>query len=266
MWSKGFGSEETQAAYARARELAAKVDDPDERFAIYYGQWVNTGMRSGFAAAQDISQIFLDEAMGSASASKIAIAHRMIGLMLHGRGHFVSAKEHLDEALRVYDPQWGHDDRFRLGLSSALPPWPTFASTEWLLGNSARARNLAEDAVARSIDAGHVPTLGSSYIFAAQLEALRGDPVPTLKIARTGTEYARENDLGIYWPMAKVYLGWARARLGESETGMSELKQGLAAYMEAGNRAWSTFFAGLLAQVEADGGQYSEALSRIKKR
>ena len=59
MWSKGFGSEETQAAYARARELAAKVDDPAERFATYYGQWVNTSMRSGFAAAQDISHIFL---------------------------------------------------------------------------------------------------------------------------------------------------------------------------------------------------------------
>ena len=59
MWSKGFGSEETQAAYARARELAAKVDDPAERFATYYGQWANTSMRSGFAAAQNICQIFL---------------------------------------------------------------------------------------------------------------------------------------------------------------------------------------------------------------
>ena len=74
MWSKGFGSEEAQAAYARARELVAKVDDPAERFATYYGQWINTGMRSGLAAAQDISQIFLNEAMSSASAPEIATA------------------------------------------------------------------------------------------------------------------------------------------------------------------------------------------------
>jgi len=263
MWFKGFGSEETQAAYARARELAAKVDDPAERFATYYGQWVNTGMRTGFAAAQDISQIFLDEAVSSALAPEIAIAHRMIGLMLHGRGHFVSAKGHFDEALRVYDSQWGHDDRFRLGLEPGLTAMAYLASTEWLLGNTVRARTLAEDAVALSIDAGHVPTLGSSYIFAAQLEALRDDPVAALKIARTGADYSRESDLGIYRPMAIVYLGWARARLGESETGVSELKQGLAAYVAAGNKAWSTLFAGLLAQVEAEGGQYSEALSRI---
>ena len=36
-----------------------EVDDPAERFATYYGQWANTSMRSGFAAAQNICQIFL---------------------------------------------------------------------------------------------------------------------------------------------------------------------------------------------------------------
>jgi class 3 adenylate cyclase/tetratricopeptide (TPR) repeat protein len=263
MWSKGFGSEETQTAYALARELAAKVDDPAERFATYYGQWANTSMRSGFTAAQDIPHIFLDEAVSSASAPEIATAHRMIGLTLHSEGDFVNAKRHLDEALRVYDRQWGHDDRFRLGLEPGLTAMAYLASTEWLLGDAARARNLIEDAVARSIDAGHVPTLGGSYLFAAQLEVLRGDPIAALKIARTATDYARENDLGLHRGFAKIYLGWARARLGEHETGTTELKQGLAAHREAGYKAWTTLFAGLLAQVEAERNQHSEALSRI---
>ena len=263
MWSKGFGSEEAQTAYARSRELAAKVDDRAERFATYYGQWANTSMRSGFTAAQDIPHIFLDEAVSSALAPEIATAHRMIGLTLHSEGDFVNAKGHLDEALRVYDPQWGHDDRFRLGLEPGLTAMAYLASTEWLLGNAARARNLIEDAVARSIDAGHVPTLGGCYLFAAQLEVLRGDPIAALKIARTATDYARENDLGLHRGFAQVYLGWARARLGEHETGTTELKQGLAAHREAGSKAWTTLFAGLLAQVEAGRSQHSEALSRI---
>jgi class 3 adenylate cyclase/tetratricopeptide (TPR) repeat protein len=263
MWSKGFASEETQAAYSRARELAAKVDDPAERFATYYGQWANTSMRSGFAATHNISQIFFDEAVSSGLAPEIATAHRMIGLTLHARGDFVDAKGHLDEALRVYDPRWDHDDRFRLGLEPGLTAMAYLASTEWLLGDAARARTLIEDAVARSIDAGHVPTLGSSYLFAAQLEALRGDPVAALRIAKTATDYAVENDLGLYRRWAKFYLGWARARLGEHETGATELKQGLAARREAGYKAWTPFFAGLLAQVEAEGNQHSEALGCI---
>jgi class 3 adenylate cyclase/tetratricopeptide (TPR) repeat protein len=263
MWSKGFASEETQAAYARARELAAKVDNPAERFATYYGQWANTSMRSGFAAAQDISQIFLDEAVSSALKPEIAIAHRMIGLTLHGRGHFVSAKGHFDEALRVYDRRWDQDARFRLGLEPGLTAMAYLASTEWVLGNAGRAQKLIEDSVAGSIDAGHVPTLGSSYMFAAQLEALRDDPVAALKIARTATDYAVENDLGLYRQWSKVYLDWARARLGEHGTGATELKQGLAARREAGYKAWTPLFTGLLAQVQAEGNQHSEALSRI---
>ncbi|HZZ23971.1 MAG TPA: AAA family ATPase, partial [Roseiarcus sp.] len=39
MWAKGFDSEETRAAFARASELAAKGDDFAERFAACHGQW-----------------------------------------------------------------------------------------------------------------------------------------------------------------------------------------------------------------------------------
>ena len=35
MWSRGFGAEESKAAFIRARELAAAIDNPTERFTIY---------------------------------------------------------------------------------------------------------------------------------------------------------------------------------------------------------------------------------------
>ena len=37
MWSKGFGAEETKAAFLRAQELAAGIDNADERFKIFTG-------------------------------------------------------------------------------------------------------------------------------------------------------------------------------------------------------------------------------------
>jgi predicted ATPase len=47
MWSKGFGSEESRAVYARARELVNNVDDPAERFA--------TTVEEAFCSAVDIA-------------------------------------------------------------------------------------------------------------------------------------------------------------------------------------------------------------------
>ena len=67
----------------------------------------------------------------------------------------------------------------------------------------------------------------------------------------------------LYRQWSSFYLAWARARLGQHETGTTELKGGLAARREAGYKAWTPLFAGLLAQVEAERNQHSEALSRI---
>src|SRR5262249_33076481 len=39
MWSRGYGADESKAAFLRARELAAALDNPIERFTIYYGLW-----------------------------------------------------------------------------------------------------------------------------------------------------------------------------------------------------------------------------------
>jgi predicted ATPase len=51
--------------------------------------------------------------------------------------------------------------------------------------------------------------------------------------------------------------------LGQHEIGLAELKQGLSAYTQAGNKAWLPLLEALLAQVEAEGGQSDQALNRI---
>jgi predicted ATPase len=52
--------------------------------------------------------------------------------------------------------------------------------------------------------------------------------------------------------MARLHLGWARARLGEIEPGITlEMRQALAAHTEHGNKAWAPLFIGLLAETEA---------------
>src|SRR5262249_55985686 len=40
IWAKGYPAPETRAAFARARELANRVEDASERFSAYYGLWI----------------------------------------------------------------------------------------------------------------------------------------------------------------------------------------------------------------------------------
>jgi predicted ATPase len=263
MWYKGYGAEETTAAFARARELAKTSGNLADRFAAYYGQWVNSGMRGGHESVHEIAEIYLQEAEREQVAREITTARRMLGLSRHMQGDFSEAKAHLDEALRVYDPQWSHDEKFRVSLEPGLTVMVYLASTEWLLGHAARARDLVKGAVARSVEAAHVPTLGSSYAFAAQLEALRQDANAAMRAGEAAAEYTHEHGLGLYQSMARVYHGWALARLGKRQAGMAELERGLASHTEAGNKAWTPFFQGLYAEIEAEEGGSERGLNRL---
>jgi hypothetical protein len=69
MWSRGFGAEESKAAFIRARELAAAIEDATERFTIYYGLWVGNLVRGELGLAREIAETFLREAERGAGRS-----------------------------------------------------------------------------------------------------------------------------------------------------------------------------------------------------
>jgi predicted ATPase len=57
--------------------------------------------------------------------------------------------------------------------------------------------------------------------------------------------------------------GWARARLGERDSGVVELNEGLADSIRQGNRIFLSLFWGLLAEIEADDHGAEGALRRV---
>jgi predicted ATPase len=69
--------------------------------------------------------------------------------------------------------------------------------------------------------------------------------------------------IGHYLPMARVRLGWARARLSKREAGLLEMRQGLADHIKHGNRAWVPLFQGLIADVEPEAESVEGALARV---
>ena len=58
MWSRGFGTDESKAAFIRARELAAVIEDATERFTIYYGLWLGNVLRGELGLAREIAETF----------------------------------------------------------------------------------------------------------------------------------------------------------------------------------------------------------------
>ena len=72
MWGKGFGSEESKAAFLQARELASELENSADRASAYHGMWVGSITRAEIAQAQETAGAFLMDATQRQDRLKLA--------------------------------------------------------------------------------------------------------------------------------------------------------------------------------------------------
>src|SRR5215467_9145222 len=94
IWAKGYHAPETSAAFARARELASRVEDASERFSAYYGLWVGHMNRCEPAPMREIAELFLREATARPDCPEALVAHRNFGSTCFYFGNFAGAHDH----------------------------------------------------------------------------------------------------------------------------------------------------------------------------
>ena len=262
LWSRGFGAEETKTAFLRAQELAAGIDNADERFKIFYGLWVGNLSRGEFAVGRETAEAFRREAENAARTTEAVVGRRMLGLNCLWQGDFTQSQANLVQALRMYDPQRDREAKFRFGMDSGACATAYLAHTSWQFGEIERARGLIDEAVARAVESGHAPTSAQVYQFKALLGVFRGDANAALHAGETVVGLGREHGLAIALGWGTPCLCWARAQLGERNTGLTALTQAVAAYTDT-YKLFLPLFQGLLAELEAGAEDADGALTRI---
>src|SRR5262249_23776031 len=213
MWSRGFGAEESKAAFIRARELAAAIDDPTERFIIYHGLWATNLVRGELGLAREIAETFLRDAERGAWRAECGFGRRLLGHTCLFQGDVIEAQGNLVEALRIYHPEPDREARFRFGTDIGTSARVSLAVTKWLLGDVGPARALIEEAVAHAIETGHVPTLVYAYHCKARFEMVRGDAGAARGDAEIVVKLSQENALTHFAASGALQSAWASARL-----------------------------------------------------
>jgi tetratricopeptide (TPR) repeat protein len=210
--------------------------------------------------ARETAESFLCEAETEGRMTEAGVARRNVGVARLWQGDFIDAEAYLAEVLRTYDPERDSDAKFRFGadIGAGAAGYRTLAS--WALGDVERARALSEEALARADEAAHAPTRANVYYFISLYHMLRGDPEAARRIAKIPVELGREHGMALYLAWGEVLSHWARARLGDRDSGMMGLREALAAYLSQGNKLYAPLFQGRLAELEADA---DGALTRI---
>ena len=263
MYSRGYASDESKIAFARARTLAAGVGDASERFDAYYGLFVGSLLGGELSLARDTAESFLREAETERRMTEAAVARRSVGLARLWQGDLIGAEADLAEALTTSDAERDREAKFRFTADNSVAAAAYLALASWTLDDVKRARALSDEALARADETPHAPTHASVYHFTSLYHMLRGDPEPVRRTAKIPVDLGREHGMAVWLAFGEVLSNWARAWLGDRESGMKGFREALAAYLCQGNKMNVPLFQGLIAELEAEGDDAHGALQRI---
>ena len=264
-WSRGYAADETKAAVARVQELVSGKDDIAERLNAHYVPIATKLVNGEVNQALTMALTFLRESVAEGGAPDVVAAHRMSGLVYLFLGALPDARMHLEEAIRIYDPDWNDATKCRHAVDSGITATAYLAHACWQFGEVARARELINQATAGADDLGHIPTLANMRFFKAMLGMFRDDGKSTLRDADALIEITTSNGLALYLIEGETYRAWARARLGDREAARAEMRHALAKRIEAGVRASMPYLLGKLAELDAECQSADEAAAHINE-
>ena len=265
MWGNGFASEESKAAFVQARKLAGGLDNPAERASAYYGVWLASFTRAEIAQAQETAEAFLKDATQRPGSPEVGLAHRNYGMTRWFQGDFVGGREHVEQVLTIYDRDRDRELAFKFGLDYGISVMAFLPLVLWPLGEVDRARRIAEEAVSRALQMGHVATLYFVRQVAAYVEVIRGDSGRATPHLEARLSLAREHGMQLPLLAAPYGLAWARwhAGLEKAEAQAAQMRDVRAQIRKGHYLLFDPLYARLLADVELGAGRAESALDVV---
>jgi predicted ATPase len=179
-----------------------------------------------------------------------AVGHRCMSVSLLFHGQLLPALTHIEQTLALYDPAdrtlpvylAGPDTRVACLLFTAL--------ILLLEGYLDRALVRSREALAAAYELDHAFTTSQALYLTGWLHQVRGEPGVVEERARAMMELATERGLSAWLADGTVLHGWAVAKSGDTDRGIAQLRQGLAAKEAIGVQQHTPGFLGLLAELQ----------------
>ena len=257
---KGFAAAELEPVYARARELCAQIRDPALTFRIFHGQWSMRWWKLELHTALELSDELLAAAEDVKDPAMLLAGNSARGTTLFFLGEFVSANEHLEKALAVFD--------LRQPLPEELEAWRLQSLSFlyfglWGLGYPDRAWAISREMLEIAQRSSDPNVLAQASCFEAIHNLVRGDITAAQKYAEESMVLTEERGLVSFSAMATTVSGAALIVQGRFEEGIAGMRRGFSAFRATGGTPQAWYF-GLLASGLGRVGRPQEALNVVE--
>jgi predicted ATPase/DNA-binding winged helix-turn-helix (wHTH) protein len=255
MATKGQAAPDVERIYARAQELCQQIGDTPQRFPVLRGLMAHAMVRGQLQTAHQLGKQLLGLAQAQSDPAHRMIAHHQLGMVEFYRGELATAQTHHQQALALYTPQAHRALAVQHGLDFGVGAGSHLAWELWQLGYPDQALQHSQAAGALAQEVAHPHSLALALVLAAVLHQYRREVTATHEQAAAAMSLATEQGFVLWGARGMVLHGWALAMQGQSDAGLAEMRQGLAAALGTGARLWQPYMLGLLAEAYGAAGQ-----------
>jgi predicted ATPase len=263
--TKGFASPEVEAVYARARHLCRQAGDAPQLFPVLFGVWLFHTARAEHIIARDLAEQCLRLAEKGGDPALLLAAHHALGVSLSLLGDYGLAWEHLEQTIKLYDPDQHAVLAFQFGQDFGVVARSHAALDLWYLGYQERALSMTDDALSLARKLSHPHSLAAALVFAASVHLFSRDARTALQRSEEALKLSGEGDFGSWRPVANIYRGSALAQGPEIEEGIAQIRAGLEEYRDSGAGVGCPTFLALLAEAYCKAGQPAAGLEALSE-
>jgi class 3 adenylate cyclase/predicted ATPase len=263
--TKGFAAPEVLHAYARARELCQQVGETPQLSQVLWGLAYFYTLRSQCRTSREVGEQLLSLAQRAQDPVLLQQAHHALaGALLH-LGELSAAQAHLQQGIALYDPQQHRSLVLRLGIDLGVFFLAYMVRPLWLLGYPDQALQQSHKALTMAQELAHPFSLTYALGFAALGHQFRREGQATQVQAEASGALAGEQGFAFFLAFGTVLRGWALAEQGQSDAGMLQMREGMAACRTTGAEADRPYFLALVAEAYGRGRWYDEGLAMLEE-
>jgi predicted ATPase len=252
---KGMMAPEVREAYARAHALCQQIGETPHVFRALWGLVQFHGAQAQLRTAGELSQQLFHLAQRQPDTVFLLEGHLAMGAIAFYRGNIIAALAHLAQSLRLSNTQQSLTPTFQGGFVSGVTPLTWLTPTLWMLGYADQAQHRCQEMLVLARQAGHIPSVVYTELFAALLSQCCRDVAATQAHADTVMTLATAQGFVLRVEQGRMLQGWALAMQGDAEEGVAQIQQGLAASHGVGPDLMRPYWLSLLAEAYGQAGQ-----------
>jgi predicted ATPase len=260
---KGYTDPDVQGAYAKARTLCQQLGDASGLFDVLRGLWGVYIMRAELQNALELGKQCLALAAREQSPAFFLWGHYMVGQTATHLGDLISAQEHFDKAIGMYDIRKRRTHRALQDPGVACLSYK--APVLWLLGYPEQALAASKEAVALARSLSHPFSIAYALGVGALVCQFCRKPSETFEYAEAARNLGSEQGM-LYWSAVGGIVGpWALIERGETLGAITRTRRALADYTATGSVLMRPYWLALLAEALAKEGDVEEGINVLAK-